>query len=157
MVDRINQRIAFGPVVGYACRADKDPEIVASSLCAATPAEMIEEFEALARRNTRCQKPCVHVVLSPAPGERLTRKQWQQLCERTAGEFGAKQWVGVLHNDTAIQHCSLVLSRIGPDGKGLEHVAMTGIGFRKICCAFESEHGLRSTAEWSQGVRIKQR
>lgn len=153
MVDRINQRTAFGPVVGYACRANKDPEVVASSLCAATPAEMIKEFEGLARRNTRCQKPCVHVVLSPATGERLTRAQWRKLCEKTAAEFGATQWVGVLHNDTAIQHCSLVLSRIGPDGRAWS-TSNDRYRLRKLCRDFEAEHGLRPTAERSQEIRI---
>src|SRR6266567_2357502 len=106
MVVRINHRLNFGPVVGYAFRASKNPELVASSLSAATPVRMTEEYETLARTNSRCLKPCVHVVLSPAAGERLSLKQWQQLCVRTAEELGATQWVGVLHNDTDIQHCS---------------------------------------------------
>ena len=155
MVVRINHRPRFGPVVGYACKASKSPELVASSLSASTPVKMTAEFEALAAHNSRCRNPCVHVVLSPAAGERLTRKQWQQLCERTAKELGAKQWVGCLHNDTAIQHCSLVLSRIGLDGKAWS-TSNDRLRLRKVCMEFEAEHGLRATPERSNGIRVNQ-
>ena len=153
MIVRINHRPRFGPVVGYAFKASKAPELVATSLSESSPVKMTQEFEALAYTNSRCKNPCVHVVLSPAAGERLTKRQWQQLCERTAGELGAKQWVGCLHNDTDIQHCSLVLSRIRPNGKTWS-TSNDRHRLRRICMEFEAEHGLKATVERSQGIRI---
>ena len=101
MVCRINHRVDFAPVVKYASKASKHAELVASSLSALTPAEMITEFQELARLNTRCKRACVHVVLSPAAGERLTGDQWRTLCERTAQELGASQWVAFRHKKSA--------------------------------------------------------
>lgn len=153
MVCRINHRPHFGPVVGYAFKASKEPELVATSLCARTPDEMTREFQSLAARNSRCKNPCVHVVLSPAAGEKLTHQQWGQICEQVAGTLGATQWAAALHNDTHIQHCSLILSRIGPAGKAWS-TSNDRYRLREICRAFEETHGLRPTAERSQGVRI---
>lgn len=153
MVCRINHRAAFGPVVGYAAKPSKTPELVSSSLCAVTPAEMIEEFQQLARLNSRCKNPCVHVVLSPAVAEQLTGKQWRQICERTAKEYGATQWAAFVHHDTAIPHVSLVLSRIGPDGKAWS-TSNDRYRLRRICREFEDEHGLRPTPERSHDIRI---
>ena len=153
MVCRINHRPLFAPVVGYAFKASKCPELVATSLCGATPAEMAREFQNLATKNTRCKCPVVHVVLSPAQGETLSRKQWLQICERVAKELGASQWAAALHNDTAIQHCSLILSRVGPDGRTWT-TSNDRYRLRKVCREFELEHGLRPTAARSQAIRV---
>ena len=154
MVCRINHRPDFAPVLKYASKASKSAELVASSLSALTPDEMIAEFQQLARLNSRCKQACVHVVLSPAAGERLTGEQWREICERTAKELGAAQWAGFVHHDTAIPHVSLVLSRIGPDGKAWS-TCDDRFRMRTICREFEVEHGLRQTPEHARGgIRI---
>jgi len=153
MVCRINYRPDFAPVVKYASKASKHAELVASLLSALTPDEMIAEFLQLAGKNTKCKNPCVHIILSPAAGERLTDAQWRQLCERTAQEFGMTQWVAFKHNDTSIQHVSLVGSRIGPSGKAWS-TSNDRFRMRTICREFEREHGLRPTPERSHDIRI---
>jgi len=154
MVCRINHRPNFAPVVKYASKSSKQAELVSTSLSAITPDGMIEEFEQLACRNTRCKNPCVHVVLSPAHGEQLTGEQWRQICERTAQELGMKQWVAFKHKDTGIEHVSLVGSRIGPDGRAWS-TSDDRYRMRAVCRTFEQENGLRQTPEHSQhGIRI---
>ena len=153
MVCRINHRPDFAPVLKYASKASKSAELVASSLSALTPDEMIAEFQQLARLNSRCKQACVHVVLSPAAGEQLTGEQWREICEKTARELGATQWVGFVHHDTAIPHVSLVLSRIGPDGRAWS-TCNDRYRMRSLCRAFEEEHGLRQTPERSHDLRV---
>ena len=153
MVCRINYRPEFGPVVGYAFKQAKSPLIVASSLCGVTSQVIINEFEGIANRNHRCKNPCGHFVLSPAAGEKITGSQWQELCNATAQEFGAKQWVAVLHRDTNCEHVSLVMSRIGLDGKAWS-TSNDRYRLRGICTSFEEQHGLTRTATQSNEPRV---
>jgi hypothetical protein len=153
MVCRINYREAFGPVVGYALKTGKQPEIVASSLCGMTPREITTEFGSVAGRNSRCKMPCAHYVLSPAKGEVLTREQWERICQKTADEFGAQQWVAVLHRDTECQHVSFVLSRIKLDGKAWS-TSNDRHRLRAICRHFEDIEGLRTTPGHSNAPRV---
>ena len=154
MVCRINYRPAFGPVVGYAFKRVKNPLIVASSLCAVDPKAIIAEFESVASRNTRCKTPCAHFVLSPAPGEKLSREQWRELCEATAKEFGAHQWVAALHRDTGCEHVSLVLSRIDLKGKAWS-TSNDRYRLRDVCINFEQAHGLTRTSAKSIEPRLE--
>lgn len=153
MVCRINYRSQFGPIVGYALKLSKNPQIVASSLCGVTVQSIIQEFESVSTRNSRCKSPCAHFILSPAQGEKLNGKQWQELCSKTAQEFGAVQWVGVLHRDTQCEHVSLVMSRIDVKGKAWA-TSNDRFRLRKICTDFEVAHGLTRTATQSHEPRV---
>lgn len=153
MVARIKYRASFVAVVLYAFLAIKCPEVVASSMCGATPKELIAEFVTVAERNSRCKNPCAHFVLSPAPGETLAREQWQEICEAVAKAFGAAQWVAVLHQDTHCRHVSLVLNRIGLDGKAWS-TSNDRYRLRTLCREFEEAHDLVRTPERSQAVRV---
>ena len=153
MVCRINYRSQFGPIVGYALKQSKNPQIVASSLCGVTVQSIIQEFESVSALNTRCKSPCAHFILSPARGEKLNGKQWQELCCKTAQEFGAVQWVGVLHRDTQCDHVSLVMSRIDVKGKAWA-TSNDRYRLRQICTDFEVEYGLTRTAQKSFEPRL---
>lgn len=153
MVCRINYREQFGPVVGYAFKHGKEPEIMASSLCGITPREITAEFETVAGKNTRCKAPVAHFVLSPARGEILSRQQWERICQATAAEFRAQQWVAVLHRDTECQHISFILSRIRLDGKAWP-TSNDRYRLRTICRAFEDVEGLHRTREHSSAPRV---
>jgi Relaxase/Mobilisation nuclease domain len=153
MVDRANYRPGFESVVRYAFSEKKDPVIVASAMCGTTPREITAEFLAVAARNTRCKNPCGHFILSPARDEVLSREQWQEICEKVAKEFGAVQWVAVLHQDTSCRHVSLVLNRINLDGKAWT-TSNDRYRLRAICRDFEQQHGLTRTPERSHAVRV---
>lgn len=153
MICRINYREQFCPVVAYAFNAGKKPEIVASALCGLTPREIVAEFESVAGKNTRCKAPVAHFVLSPAKGEILSRQQWERICKNTATEFGAQQWVAVLHRDTECQHISFVLSRIRLDGRAWP-TSNDRHRLRAICRSFEDREGLRVTPEHSDAPRV---
>lgn len=153
MVDRANYRPGFESVVRYAFSEKKDPVIVASAMCGTTPREITAEFLAVAARNTRCKNPCGHFILSPARDEVLSREQWQEICEKVAKEFGAVQWVAVLHQDTNCRHVSLVLNRIGLDGKAWS-TSNDRYRLRTLCREFEEAHDLVRTPERSQAVRV---
>ena len=153
MVCRINYRAQFGPIVGYALKQSKNPVIVASSMCGVTVQSIIKEFESVSVLNPRCKTPCAHFILSPAPGDKLNIRQWEELCRKTATEFGATQWVGVLHKDTQCEHVSLVMSRIDVKGKAWK-TSNDRYRLREICTNFEIENGLTRTATHSNEPRI---
>ena len=117
MISRINHRSNFGPIVGYALKTAKRPEIVGTALCATDTLGIIRGFEGLSRLNTRCKLPVAHLVLSLARGEHLSAAQWAEVCACVAKEFGAVQWVAAKHNDTDCEHVHLIMSRVRPDRK----------------------------------------
>jgi hypothetical protein len=46
------------------------------------------DMDATASQNARVQEPVFHVVLSPAPGDELTREDWLALADRVPGDLG---------------------------------------------------------------------
>ena len=61
----------------------------------------------------RSEKPCYHISLSPAPGDRLEMMDWYGLSQDFLEALGASthQYVGVLHTDTTY-----------PDGQSRPHL-----------------------------------
>jgi hypothetical protein len=63
----------------------------------------------------------MHIALSFAPGERLSKQQLSKVTNHCAEDFGfdKNQFIAVEHNDTEHQHFHVVVNRINFDGKTL--------------------------------------
>lgn len=74
------------------------------------------EMEATASGNPRVKKPVFHVVLSPAPGDKLGERDWKRLADRVLGELGLgeHQVLVALHRDTDHPHLHLAVNRVHP-------------------------------------------
>ena len=111
----------------------------------------LQDMEDLAG-GTRCKLPLYHASLSPAPGERLTPKQWERAADIFAEQFGMEQHarVIVLHTKNGEQHGHIVLGRIDCETMT---AAKDGHSYRKHELAarqIEQEFGLQRV----QGVHV---
>lgn len=62
-------------------------------------------------------KPVQHLSISLAPGEHLSREQWEQVVDTTLRDLGLKghQALVVAHNDTPHEHIHIVVNRVHPE------------------------------------------
>jgi hypothetical protein len=62
-------------------------------------------------------KPVQHISISLAPGEHLTRDQWEQVIDTTMRDLGLEghQALIVAHQDTAQEHIHLMVNRVHPE------------------------------------------
>lgn len=65
----------------------------------------------------KTDKPVQHLSISLAPGEHLSREQWEQVIETTLRDLGLEghQALVVAHRDTAHEHVHIVVNRVHPD------------------------------------------
>jgi hypothetical protein len=94
-------------------------EVIWCNQCSGNERELIAQFDAVRQLNPRVSKPVLHITLSLAPGDGLTKDKLIEMCEQCAKELGFEknQWVAVHHRDTGHQHLHIVVNRIGFDGK----------------------------------------
>ncbi len=94
-------------------------EIIAFNQCNGTAQELIRQFNQVRGLNPKLSKPVLHITLSLAPGEHLSKDKLMEVTEQCANEFGFEnnQYVSVLHKDTGHQHIHIVANRIGFDKK----------------------------------------
>ncbi len=131
---------------GSAGTHPKTPEwLELRNLASVDPDLAYLEMEATASQSSRVEKPVLHVVLSPAPGDELARDQWRALADRVLGELGLAehQALVVLHTDTGHPHLHLAVNRVHPRtlrawGTWRSKTRLEGV-LRKI----EREWGLR--------------
>jgi hypothetical protein len=82
---------------------------------------LIQQFNEVRRLNAKQSKPVMHITLSLAPGERLSKQQLTEIANHCAEDLGfdKNQFIAVDHNDTEHQHFHIVVNRINFDGKTL--------------------------------------
>lgn len=103
------------------------------------------EMHQVARENSRARDPVLHLIVSPAPEDQLSREQWSRLADRVLGDLGLAehQALVVLHTDTDVPHLHLAVNRIHP----LTHRAWgtwrSKTRLTSILVAVEKEWGLR--------------
>ena len=85
--------------------------------CFGNQQELIEQFNAVRQLNPKVSKPVLHITLSLAVGDQLTRDKVMELCEQCAREMGFEnnQYIAVQHLDTNHLHLHIVANRIGFD------------------------------------------
>jgi hypothetical protein len=115
----LNDKLEIEKMDGLAMK--NRAEVLLFNQCFGNEMELIRQFNEVRRLNDHVSKPVLHVTLSLAPGEQLTRHQLVDICEACAKEMGfsKNQFVAIHHNDTKHQHLHIVANRIGFDGKTL--------------------------------------
>ncbi len=94
-------------------------EIIAFNQCNGTAHELIRQFNRLRGLNPKFSEPVLHISLSLAPEEYLSKDKLMEVAEQCAKNFGFEnnQYVSVLHKDTEHQHTHIIANRIGFDKK----------------------------------------
>jgi MobA/VirD2-like, nuclease domain/TraI-like middle domain len=78
------------------------------------PGKVAEEMRAIAEQAPRVEKPVYHVSLSLAPGESLSREQWEAVADRLLRDLGLEQHQAMIvaHRDHDYEHVHLVVNRV---------------------------------------------
>ncbi len=94
-------------------------EIIAFNQCNGNALELIRQFNQVRGLNPNLSKPVLHISLSFAPEEHLSKDKLMEVAEQCAKDFGFQnnQYVSVLHKDTGHQHMHIIANRIGFDKK----------------------------------------
>jgi hypothetical protein len=84
-----------------------------------------------ARQNVRVQKPVYHLSISAAPGEELSREQWEQVVGKVLRDLGLEehQALVVHHRDKAHDHVHVMVNRVHPENLKVWH---NGHDYRRI-------------------------
>jgi len=74
------------------------------------------EMSATAAQNPRVREPVFHLVLSPAPEDRLGPEDWLAVADRILGDLGLEEHQALLalHVDTGLPHLHLAINRVHP-------------------------------------------
>lgn len=133
MIGKISIGKSFRGCISY-CLEDKTPEwndqpllknraeILSYNLCFGNKKELIQQFGEVRLLNPKLSKPVLHITLSLAPGEKLSRGKLIEMVEECARHMGFEknQYISVHHNDTKHQHIHIVANRVDFDGKTLK-------------------------------------
>ncbi len=94
-------------------------EVLSHNLCYGDKHELIRQFNDVRNLNPKLSKPVMHITLSLAPGESLSKEKLSGFIEDCAKELGFEknQYIGIGHNDTLHQHLHIIVNRVGFDGK----------------------------------------
>lgn len=92
-------------------------EILLFNQCYGNQKELIQQFNEVRQQNSKLAKPVLHITLSLAWGEQLSKDKLMQLCQDCAKDMGIEnnQYVAIHHKDTSHQHLHIVANRIGFD------------------------------------------
>ena len=92
-------------------------EILLFNKCYGNQKELIQQFNEVRQLNTNLSKPVLHITLSLAPGERLSKDKLMEMCQDCARDMGFEnnQYIVVHHRDTNHQHIHIVANRVGFD------------------------------------------
>jgi hypothetical protein len=118
-------------------------EILVFNQCFGDEKELVQQFNEVRQLNTKLSSPVLHITLSLAPGEELSRQQLADICEDCGNDMGfdKNQYVGILHKDTGHSHIHIVANRVGFDGKTVSD----SNSYKKIaahCRRMETKYGL---------------
>ncbi len=96
-------------------------EVLQYNMCFGNKDELIAQFNEVRKLNTKQSKPVMHITLSFAPGERLSKQQLTEISNHCAEDLGfdKNQFIAVEHNDAQHQHFHIVVNRINFEGKTL--------------------------------------
>src|SRR5438067_13427285 len=119
-------------------------EILVFNLCFGDKKELIQQFNEVRQLNPKLSKPVMHVTLSLAPGEQLSKGKLIDMVSDCAEDLGfdKNQYVAIQHIDTGHQHLHIVVNRIGLDGRTVKD----NHNYQKIaayCRKMELKHELR--------------
>jgi hypothetical protein len=115
------------------------------NLSGSDPDRAWNEMQRVADQNLRAKDPVLHLIVSPAPEDRLTREQWTRLADRVLGDLGLgeHQALVVLHTDTGIPHLHLAVNRVHTQTANAWNAWRSKTRLTSILVAVEHEWGLR--------------
>ncbi|MGN6213656.1 relaxase/mobilization nuclease domain-containing protein [Parafilimonas sp.] len=92
-------------------------EIILFNQCFGNQKELIEQFNAVRQLNPKLAKPVLHITLSLAISDQLSKDKLMEICEQCAKEMGFEknQYIAVQHLDTKHPHLHIVANRVGFD------------------------------------------
>ncbi|TDH23981.1 relaxase [Segetibacter sp. 3557_3] len=92
-------------------------EIIMFNQCYGNEKELVQQFNDVRRLNAKLSKPVLHITLSLAPGEQLSKDKLMEMSQACAKEFGFEnnQYVAIEHRDTLHRHIHIVANRVGYD------------------------------------------
>lgn len=90
-------------------------EVLMFNKCYGDQKELIQQFNEVRWLNPKLSKPVMHIILSLAPGEHLTKDKWMEVAEQCAKDMGFEnnQYVAIQHRDTGHEHLHIVANRVG--------------------------------------------
>lgn len=90
-------------------------EVLMFNKCFGDQKELIQQFNEVRWLNPKLSKPVMHVTLSLAPGEHLTKDKWMEVAGQCAKEMGFEnnQYIAIQHKDTGHEHLHIVANRVG--------------------------------------------
>lgn len=137
---------SFRGISDYVFGAGKTPEIVGGNMTGTDPRSLAAEFRVFREMRPECKRPVWHCALACPPGERPTPEQWRKIAAAMVKKMGLEghAFIVVRHSDTDIDHCHLIVSRIGPNGQ-LWHGANDVHRAIKATQQIEREFGLTLT------------
>lgn len=94
-------------------------EVLLYNKCYGSSKELIQQFHDVRLLNQKVAKPVLHITLSLAPGEQLSKDKLMETTEACAKDMGFynNQYVAIAHKDTGHQHLHIVANRINFDGR----------------------------------------
>jgi len=92
-------------------------EVLLFNQCYGNECELIQQFNEVRQLNSKLSKPVLHITLSLAPGEQLSKDKLMEMCQDCARDMGFEnnQYIVVHHRDTNHQHIHIVANRVGFD------------------------------------------
>lgn len=96
-----------------------DSSLLATDLLGSTPREFARQFrDVYDLRDRPLSSPVAHLMMRPAPGEDLTREEWQQALAITLAQMGYSNspYVAYLHDHGDGRHLHIATLRIAYDG-----------------------------------------
>jgi hypothetical protein len=118
-------------------------EVLFYNKCFGNARELANQFTDVGKLSRRVEKPVLHIMLSLAPGEQLSKHKLEEIGRACAEAFkiDQNQYVCILHKDSRLQHIHIVANRVGYDGRA----ATLSNNYRRIanfCREMEKKHDL---------------
>ena len=123
MIGKTHSGSGFGGLTRYLLKgktSDPNPDWVAWTSTRELALEDPQDAALLMRITAaqgRTEQPVQHLSISLAPGEHLSREQWEQVIDRTLKDLGLEghQVLIVAHRDTDHEHIHLMVNRVHPE------------------------------------------
>src|SRR6266498_1525260 len=119
-------------------------EVLLYNQCFGTKEELIQQFGEVRQLNPKLSKPVLHISLSLACEDKISKVMLMEMVEDCARQMGFEknQYVALHHNDTNHHHIHIVANRVGFDGKTVKD----NHNYQKIaayCRKMELKHDLK--------------
>ncbi|NJO24497.1 MAG: relaxase/mobilization nuclease domain-containing protein [Bacteroidia bacterium] len=119
-------------------------EVLFYNKCFGNARELASQFKEVRKLSSRVEKPVLHISLTLAPGEKLSKDQFTDIGRACAEEFkiDQNQYICILHKDKREQHIHIVANRVGYDGRAIS-LSNNYLRMANLCRKLELKHNLQ--------------